>query len=116
MAGFLIRAVVSALALWLAAVLIPGISFSGVGSLVLAAVLLGVVNAIVRPILIVLTLPLTILTLGLFLLVVNAAMLGIVGALVPGFTVDGFWPALLGALVVSLVSWAAGGLADGDRR
>ncbi|HYE42310.1 MAG TPA: phage holin family protein [Caulobacteraceae bacterium] len=108
MTSFLIRAVVSALALWLAAVLVPGIGFSGIGSLILAAVLLGVVNALVKPVLVILTLPLTILTLGLFLLVVNAAMLGLVGALVPGFEVDGFWAALLGALVVSLVSWVAG--------
>ncbi len=112
MAKFLIRAVVSALALWLAAVLIPGIAFHGIGSLILAAVLLGVVNAVVRPILVVLTLPLTILTLGLFLLVVNAAMLGVVGALIPGFTVDGFWAALLGAMVVGVVSWAANGLTE----
>jgi putative membrane protein len=108
MTSFLIRAVVSALALWLAAVLVPGIGFSGVGSLILAALLLGLVNALVKPVVLVLTLPLTILTLGLFLLVVNAAMLGLVGALIPGFEVDGFWPALLGALVVSLVSWVAG--------
>jgi len=107
MSGFLIRLVISALGLWVADFLLDGITIDGTGSLVLAALLLGVVNAIVRPIFVLLTFPLTLLTLGLFLLVVNAAMLGLVAALVPGFHVASFGAALLGSIVVSLVSWAA---------
>lgn len=105
MAGFLIRWVVSALALWVAQALLPGIRIEDAGTLFIAALLLGFVNAIVRPLLILLTLPITILTLGLFLLVINAAMLGLVAALLENFTISGFWPALAGAIVVSLVSW-----------
>jgi len=107
MSGFLIRLAVGALALWVADLLLDGISIDGTGTLVLAALLLGVVNAIVRPIFVLLTFPLTLLTLGLFLLVVNAAMLGLVAAFLPGFHVAGFWAALFGAVVVSLVSWVA---------
>ncbi len=105
MAGFLIRWVVSALALWVAQALLPGIRIEGAGTLFIAALLLGFVNAIVRPLLIFVTLPITILTLGLFLLVINAAMLGLVAALLEQFTISGFWSALAGAIVVSLVSW-----------
>ena len=105
MAGFLIRWVVSALALWVAQALLPGIRIEGAGTLFVAALLLGFVNAIVRPLLIFVTLPITILTLGLFLLVINAAMLGLVAALLENFTISGFWSALGGAIVVSLVSW-----------
>jgi putative membrane protein len=105
MTGFLIRWVVSALALWVAQALLPGIRIQGAGTLFIAALLLGFVNAIVRPLLIFVTLPITILTLGLFLLVINAAMLGLVAALLENFTISGFWSALAGAIVVSLVSW-----------
>lgn len=105
MAGFLIRWVVSALALWVAQALLPGIRIEGAGTLFIAALLLGFVNAIVRPLLIFVTLPITILTLGLFLLVINAAVLGLVAALLEQFTISGFWSALAGAIVVSLVSW-----------
>jgi len=105
MAGFLIRWVVSALALWVAQALLPGIRIEGAGTLFIAALLLGFVNAIVRPLLIFVTLPITILTLGLFLLVINAAMLGLVAALLENFAISGFWSALAGAIVVSLVSW-----------
>lgn len=107
MNGFVIRLVVSAFGLWLAAEVVPGVYVAGVGTLLIAALLLGVVNAIVRPVLILLTLPITLVTLGLFLLVVNAAMLGLVALFLPGFTITGFFPALLGALVVSIVSWFA---------
>ena len=105
MAGFLIRWVVSALALWVAQALVPGIQIQGATTLWIAALLLGFVNAIVRPLLIFFTLPITILTLGLFLLVINAAMLGLVAALLERFTISGFGSALLGAIVVGLVSW-----------
>lgn len=107
MVGFLLRALISALALWVASRLLPGLHFTTAGQLVLAAVLLGLVNAIVRPIAFVLTLPITVVTLGLFLLVLNAAMIGLVALIVPGFTISGFWTAVAGALIVSLVSWAA---------
>ncbi|MDP3173263.1 MAG: phage holin family protein [Phenylobacterium sp.] len=105
MVRFLIRALIAALGLWLAAALIPGVSYSGVGSLIVAALLLGIVNAFVRPVVFVLTLPLTLVTLGLFLLVVNAAMIGLVALLLGGFTVDGFVPGVLAAIVTGAVSW-----------
>jgi putative membrane protein len=112
MRGFLVRLLVSALSLWLASAIVPGMHIEGMGSLVLAALLLGIVNAIFRPFVIFLTLPFTILTLGLFLFVVNAAMLGLVAWLLPGFTIQSFWSALLGSLVVSIVgtvlSWMIG--------
>ena len=107
MVGILLRAAITALSLWVASQLLDGIHFATTGKLVLAAVLLGFVNAIVRPIAFILTLPITVVTLGLFLLVLNAAMIGLVAVLVPGFTVSGFWTAVGGAIIVSLVSWAA---------
>ena len=79
-----------------------------------AALLLGVVNAIVRPIVVLLTLPVTLVTLGLFLLVVNAAMLGLVAAFLPGFSIAGFWPAVWAALLISLVSWLGSALFKKD--
>ena len=110
MTGIVLRIVIVALGLWLAAKLLPGLYFDGPGTLFLAAVLLGIVNAVIRPLAIVLTLPLTLLTLGLFLLVVNAGMLGLVAALLDGFRISTFWTALGGSLIVSIVSWAASGL------
>jgi putative membrane protein len=107
MQGFLIRLLINALGLWLAAQIVPGISIGSAGTLVMAALLMGVVNALVRPVAIVLTLPLTILTLGIFLLIVNAAMFGLVAWLLPGFEVSGILAALLGWLIVSVVSWFA---------
>jgi len=107
MAGFLVRMVVSAIALWVASAIVPGMAISGAPTLLAAALLLGLVNAVVRPLVILLTLPFTILTLGLFVLVVNAAMLGLVAALLDGFSIAGFGSALLGGVVVSLVGWAA---------
>ena len=94
------------LALLVAAYLLrPGIQLDGLASALVAALLLGLVNAIVRPILVVLTFPITLLTLGLFLLVLNAFCLWLVSVFVPGFHVAGFWPAFWGALIVSVVSW-----------
>jgi putative membrane protein len=107
MLGFLLRAAVTALALWVASQLLDGLQFTSNGKLLLAAVLLGLVNAIVRPIAFILTLPITVVTLGLFLLVLNAAMIGLVAFVVPGFTISGFWTAVGGAVIVGLVSWAA---------
>ena len=107
MAGFLVRLLISALGLWLAAKLVPGMQIHGVGTLLGAAFLLGAVNAFVRPVAILLTLPFTILTLGLFLFVVNAAMLGIVAWLLDGFQLASFGSALLGSIIVSLTGWVA---------
>ncbi|MEO7774364.1 MAG: phage holin family protein [Steroidobacteraceae bacterium] len=105
MTKFLLRAVVVALGLWAATELLPGFRIDSAGTLVLAAVLLGVCNAIVRPLLVLLTLPITLLTLGLFLLVVNAAVLGLVAALLPGFHIESFGAAFLGALLVGFIGW-----------
>jgi len=112
MIGFWTRLLITALGLWLASGLVSGIAFSGPLSLLVAALVFGFVNALIRPIVILFTLPITILTLGLFLLVVNAAMLGLTAAFVPGFLVTGFWPALFGSIIVSitgaLASWYIG--------
>jgi putative membrane protein len=107
MSGFLIRLLIAALGLWVAQAIVPGVEIHGTGTLLVAAVLLGIVNAFVRPLIVLLTLPITVLTLGLFLWVVNAAMLGLVAALLDGFTLAGLGSALLGALVVSLTGWIA---------
>jgi putative membrane protein len=107
MPGFFIRLGISALALWLAAAIVPGLHIEGLGTLVLAALLLGIVNAVVRPVVVLLTIPLTIVTLGVFLLVVNAGMLGLVAALLENMRIDGFFAALLGAVVVGVTSWIA---------
>ena len=105
--GLLLRMLVSALGLWLAQSLVAGIDIRGNDTLLLAALLLGVVNAVVRPVVVLLTLPITVLTLGMFLLVVNAAMLGMVAAVLSDFRVAGLGSALLGSLIVSLTSWLA---------
>ena len=107
MSGFWVRFAISICGLVAAAWLLDGLHFSGPLPLCLAALLLGVVNAIVRPVLLLLTLPITVITLGLFLFVLNAAMLGLVALLVPGFVVDGFWTAVLGAIIVSLTGMIA---------
>jgi putative membrane protein len=105
--GFLARTAINAFALWAATEIVPGIHVAGLGTLILAAVVFGLVNAVVRPVAVILSLPLTLLTFGLFLLVVNAAMLGLTALLLPGMRIAGFWPALFGAIVVSVVSWIA---------
>jgi putative membrane protein len=110
MVGFLLRAAISALGLWVASLLLDGISFESPTKLSIAALLLGVINAVVRPIAFILTLPLTLVTLGLFLFVLNAAMVGLVARLVPGFAISGFWTAMGAAVIVWIVSWVASGL------
>jgi len=95
------------LGLFLASRIIPGVSIVGTGTFALAALLLGLVNALVRPIAFLMTLPLTIITLGLFLLVLNAGMFGLVAAFLDDFTVSGFWAAVFGAIVVSISSTIA---------
>jgi putative membrane protein len=101
---FLAHLVITAALLLVVAHLVPGIQVRGFGSALVAALVLGLVNGFVRPLMILLTLPLTILTFGLFLLVVNAFMLLLVGALVPGLRVQGFGPALLGSLLLTLLN------------
>jgi putative membrane protein len=108
--GFLLHWAIVAAALWVAAYLVPGVVVRSVTALLIAALVLGLVNALVRPVLTILTLPITILTLGLFYLVVNAAAFGLAAALVPGFEVAGFGSAVIGALLVSVVSWVLGGI------
>lgn len=102
---FIVRVIFGALGLWLASKLVAGVSVSDLGTLILAAVLLGIVNAFVRPVVVILTLPITLVTLGLFLLVVNAAMIGLVAMLLSQFQVDGLIPGLLAALITGAVSW-----------
>ena len=104
-----------AASLWVAAYLIPGVHVSSVSALLIAALVLGLVNALVRPILTILTLPITILTLGLFYLVVNGVAFALAASLVPGFELAGFGSAILGALLVSLVSWVLGGILSPSR-
>ncbi len=105
MVGFLFRAALSVVGLWIATRWVSGIRIDDARTLLLAGVVLGVVNAIVRPILVILTFPLTILTLGLFLLVVNAAMLGLTAWVLRGFHVADFGAAVLASLIVSLTGW-----------
>jgi len=106
MTGFILRALMTAVGLWIATRWVSGIRIDDAGTLVLAGALLGIVNAIVRPIAILLTLPITILTLGLFLLFVNAGMVALVAALLPGFHIfGGFWSAFATALIVSITGW-----------
>lgn len=107
MTGFLLRCAITGLGLWLADSLFDGIIIQSTGTLVLAAIVLGILNGVIRPVLFFLTLPLTIVTLGIFVLVLNASMFGLAAAFLSDFQVTSFWSALGGALVVSLISWMA---------
>jgi putative membrane protein len=107
MIGFLIRGLVTALGLWVASALLSGVSSTSFLSILGAGLLLGVINAVVRPILVVLTLPITIFTLGLFLLVVNGLMVLQVSKMMHGFLVDSIWWAMLTAIIVTIVGWGA---------
>lgn len=113
--GFLIRAAMAVLGLWLATQVLSGLTFTDTGSLVAAALLLGIVNAVVRPLVLLLTLPLTVLSLGFFLLVVNAGMVGLVAWLLDGFRVSGFWTAVGTSVIVGITSWMGSSVA-GDGR
>lgn len=105
MTGLLLRWILNTVALYAIALLVPGIDYTGsFPMLFIASMVLGLLNAIVRPILVILTLPITILTLGLFLLVLNAAMFGLTAWLIPDLHIDGFIPAFIGALILSIVS------------
>ena len=105
--GFLIRMAICGVGLWLAARWIDGITIADQSTLIWAALLLGFVNAFVRPILVFMTLPFTLFSLGLFLWVINGAMLGLVASFLDGFAIDGLWPAMLGSLVVGLTGFVA---------
>ncbi len=105
LARFIVRAIFAAIGLWISAQVTRGVSYDSMGSLIAAAVLLGIVNAFVRPVVFVLTLPLTLMTLGLFLLVVNAAMIGLVSMLLHGFHVHGLIAGLIAAVITGVTSW-----------
>lgn len=105
--SFIIKILVSGLLVLLGAYFLPGVSVSGFGTALLVAIVLAVLNTLVKPVLVILTIPVTILTLGLFLLVINAAIILLTDALVPGFQVAGFWWALLFSLLLSLLTWMA---------
>ena len=114
--GLILRFLFGVAGLWIAAQVVHGISYNSLGSLLAAAVLLGVINAVVRPVLVILTLPITLITLGLFLLVINALTLKLVTVFLHGFHVRGFWPAVGGALIVSICSWIGQSLLEPRRR
>jgi putative membrane protein len=104
--GLLIRWVTTAFALWLTSLIVSGIKVNGVAPLFFAAIVLGVLNALLRPFVLFITLPINLLTLGLFTFVINGAMLKLTGEVVRGFTVQGFWSAVIGALLLSAISFA----------
>jgi putative membrane protein len=112
MNGILLRTLIAILGLYIASAVLPGVQISGAGTFIFAAILLGLVNGFVRPIAFLLTLPITIVTLGLFLFVLNAAMFGLVAAVFDNFIVAGFWSAVFGSLIVSftctVASWYIG--------
>ncbi|MDF1546867.1 MAG: phage holin family protein [Bacteroidales bacterium] len=101
----LIKLIIGAFAVILGAYLIPGIEVSGFLNALIVAVILALINAIIRPILVFFTIPITIITFGLFLLVINAAMVKLAGILIPGFVVNGFWAALLLSFLLSFINW-----------
>ena len=116
MAGIIVRWIISALGVLFISYLFDGIQVNGVGWAFITALFLGIFNALIRPVLLVLTLPINVLTLGLFTLVINGLMLWLTGKLLAGFSVHGFWSAIGGALILSLISMAASGLIGGKGR
>lgn len=110
----ILRWLINAAALMAIAYYLPGIAVSGFYAALIAALVLGLVNALIRPILVVLTLPINILTLGLFTLVINALMFWLASSIVKGFYVAGFMPAFWGALILTFTSWAISGLLKND--
>jgi len=108
----IVRWLVNAAALYVAVALVPGIEATGARAILIAAVVIGLINATLKPIAVLLTLPLTVITLGLFYLCVNGAMLYLTAALTPGFRLAGFGSAVLGAIIVSIVGMLLGGWVD----
>src|ERR1700712_4743429 len=113
--GFIIKVLITAVAVYVAAYLIPGVHIADIRTTVIVALVLALLNTFIKPILIILTIPITIVTLGLFLLIINALMVKWAADLVKGFTVAGWWPALLVSLVVTVVSYILGGLLSRDK-
>lgn len=105
MVRFIIRLLISSVSLILVAYLIPGISFNSYSTVIVAALILGIMNAIVRPIILILTLPINILTLGIFTFIINALMLWLVHLLLPGFHITNFYTAIWGALIYWIINW-----------
>jgi putative membrane protein len=116
MLGFLLRWSINLVALVAAGVYVNGVRIQSVSAGILAAGILGIVNAVIRPVVLIFTFPINLLTLGLFTLVINAAMLKIVAAVVPGFVIETFGAAFLGALLVSVISWILNLFVSGDGR
>jgi putative membrane protein len=116
MQRFLVHWLVIAVALWVTAFILPAVDFDSATALLIAAVVLGFINAVIRPILTILTLPITILTLGLFYLLVNGFSFFLASKVVPGFTVSGFWWAVLAAVIVSALSAFVGSFFKDDKR
>ncbi len=114
MFGFFLRWSINLLAMVIAGSVIPGIKIQSIGMGIIAAGIFGIVNAVIRPVILVLTLPINLLTLGLFTLVINAAMLKLVSDLVPGFVIESFHAAFLGALLISIISWVMNIFIGGD--
>ena len=108
--GFLIKILIIAVAVYVAAALVPGVTITNIQTTMLVALVLALLNTFIKPILILLTIPITLVTLGLFLLVINALMIMLADALVHGFRVDGWWSAFLVSLVVSIISYILGAL------
>ena len=115
MLKFIVRLLLNAIAVLLVANLVSGFSVDGYGTAIIAALVLGIVNALIRPLMHLLALPITILTFGLFALVINGLMFGLAAGLVPGFAVTGFWPSFWGAIVYSILSYVINGLLMPDR-
>src|SRR5947209_18922262 len=116
MKGFIFRLVITGLGLWTAETIVPGVRLDGWGNLVIAAPLLGIVNAFIRTLILILTLPLTVLTLGLFILVVNGISVALVAWLMPGFSLSGLGAAILASMVVGLTSWLGSAFVGGSGR
>jgi len=116
LAKFVVRAVFAALGLWVAAEIVPGVDVNSTTTLIIAAALLGVVNAFVRPVVVILTFPITLVTLGLFLLVVNAMMIGLVAWFLPGFAIHGLIAGILVAIITGIASCIGGMVLRDDRK
>jgi putative membrane protein len=116
MRNILLVWLINALALLALPYVVPSVQVAGFGTALVAALLLGLVNTLIRPVLVVLTLPITLVTLGLFILVINGLLFWFVASFVKGFYVGGFWSAVLGAVVYALISWAASALVFGAPR
>ncbi len=104
MINFILRLIILAAGIFLAAFLVPGIAVAGYGAAIKAALLLGILNIFIKPVLLLLTLPINILSLGIFTLIINGLLLWLVGTVVAGFTISGFFTAILGSIIISILS------------